>query len=93
MRYIVFKFLMAGIGWSSEATRALISIWGESDVQKSLDGVKRNKDIYQAVALQLQKLGYKWTWEQCRTKIKNLTQSYRKVKSIVQEVSSLVVSC
>ena len=24
-------------------------------------------------------MGYSWTWEQCRTKIKNLTQNYRKV--------------
>lgn len=66
-------------GWSHDATRALISIWGESDVQEKLDGVKRNKDIYLNVSRKLQVMGYSWTWQQCRTKIKNLTQNYRKV--------------
>ncbi len=68
-------------GWYSEATRALINIWGQTDVQSKLDSVKRNKDIFLQVARDLQDLGYHWTWEQCRTKIKNLTQKYRKVTS------------
>ena len=68
-----------GVGWSHDATRALISIWGESDVQEKLDGVKRNKDIYLKISMKLQEMGYSWTWQQCRTKIKNLTQNYRKV--------------
>ena len=38
------------VGWSSDATRALIGIWGESNVQEKLDGVKRNKDIYQDIS-------------------------------------------
>ncbi len=63
-------------GWDSEATRALINIWGQTDVQSKLDSVKRKQ-----VARDLQDLGYHWTWEQCRTKIKNLTQKYRKVTS------------
>lgn len=66
-------------GWSSEATRALIGIWGQADVQSKLDSVKRNKDIFQQIAKELADLGYSWTWQQCRTKIKNLTQAYRKV--------------
>ena len=55
-------------GWDSEATRA---VW---DVQSKLDSVKRNRDIFLKVSRDLQDLGYNWTWEQCRTKIKNLTQ-------------------
>lgn len=69
-------------GWSSEATRALINIWGETDVQGKLDSVKRNKDIFQQISRDLEALGYSWTWQQCRTKIKKLTQKYRKVKFI-----------
>ena len=69
----------ASAGWSHDATRALISTWGESNVQEKLDGVKRNKDIYQDISRQLQTLGYSWNWEQCRTTIKKRTQNYRKV--------------
>ena len=32
---------MAG-GWNSEATKALLGIWGDSSVQSQLDGVVRN---------------------------------------------------
>ena len=66
-------------GWSAEATRALLSVWGEQNIQSQLDGVVRNKVIYEKVAESLHELGYDFTWKQCRTKVKNLTQSYRKV--------------
>ena len=65
--------------WSAEATRALLSMWGEQNIQSQVDWVVRNKVIYEKVAENLHELGYDFTWKQCRTKVKNLTQSYRKV--------------
>ena len=70
---------MAGADWTAEETRTLISIWGQSQVQAQLDGVTRNRHIYEAIAREHVDAGYNRTWEQCRTKIKNLTQRYRKV--------------
>ena len=70
---------MAGPGWSASATRALIAVWREVDVQQKLDSVKRNKIIYEEIAEKMRE-GFKFTWEQCRTKAKNLTQRYRKVR-------------
>ena len=67
-------------GWWSDETRTLISIWGEQNVQTQLDSVKRNKDIYEKIAFELSNMGYTKTWKQCRVKVKNLTQKYRKVK-------------
>ena len=67
-------------GWLSDETRTLISIWGEQNVQTQLDSVKRNKDIYEKIAFELSNMGYTKTWKQCRVKVKNLTQKYRKVK-------------
>ncbi len=45
-----------------------------------LDGVARNRPIYEAIAREHADAGYDRTWQQCRTKIKNLQQCYRKVK-------------
>ena len=71
--------MMAGSGWSAEETRSLISLWGEANVQSQLDGVSRNRVIYERIARDMDSLGYERTWEQCRTKIKNLTQRYKKL--------------
>ena len=70
---------MAG-GWSDEATRALIEVWGDTNVQSQLDGFQRNQTIYERIAREMEKLGYTKTWMQCRTKVKNLTAHYRKVR-------------
>lgn len=73
---------MAG-EWSTAATRALISVWGAADVQAQLDGVLRNRSIYQNISRELLELGYDRTWEQCRTKVKNLVKRYRKVSCVL----------
>ena len=66
-------------GWDADATKALINIWGQENVQSQLDSVTRNRVIYEKIALRLEEEGYTRSWQQCRTKIKNLTQKYRKV--------------
>ena len=68
---------MAG-AWRDEETRALVGVWGAASVQEQLDGVVRNRIVYEYVAKMVE-LGYERTWQQCRTKIKNMTQRYRKV--------------
>ncbi len=69
-------------GWSVDETRALLGIWVATDIQSQLDGVARNRVVYQKIATALAELGYELTWQQCRTKIKNLTQKYRKVSVV-----------
>ena len=66
-------------GWSYDNTKVLITIWGQEDVQRQLDGIQRNRIVYQGVASELQKVGVEKTWQQCRTKINNITFRYRKV--------------
>ena len=73
-------------GWCAEETKALVGIWGEAEVQQALDGVVRNKTIYQKVATALNALGYEKNWQQCRTKVKNLVQRYKKVCVLVKQV-------
>ena len=67
-------------GWTYEQTRALISIWEQEDVQRELDGVARNRIIYERMSSELRELGVEKTWQQRRTKVKNLTFRYRKVQ-------------
>jgi len=55
---------MAG-SWSIEETKALIAIWGQENVQRQLDGVHRNCDIYQCITMELEDKGYAKTWQQC----------------------------
>ena len=55
-------------GWTYDQTKALISIWGQEDVQRELDGVIRNRTIYENVASELRKVEVEKTWQQCRSK-------------------------
>ena len=66
-----------GVGWRDDETKALIGLWG--DVQEELYAVTRNRVVYERVAVRMNELGFDRTWQQCRTKVKNLTQQYRKV--------------
>ena len=52
---------------------------GQENVQSQLDGVQRNRVIYERIANEMKTMGYCKSWQQCRTKIKNMTQKYRKV--------------
>ena len=36
--------------WTEEETRALVGVWGAEDVQSQLDGVARNKAIFEKIA-------------------------------------------
>ena len=58
--------MAAAVGWTTEETIALISMWGKANVQDQLDSAKRNRDIYERIALNLAELGYEKTWKQCR---------------------------
>ena len=65
--------------WTTEETRVLLKVWGDADIQSRFDGVVRNRHIYERIAENMKKLGYDRTWTQCKNKIKNIVQRYRKV--------------
>ena len=76
----ICAFTMAS-GWTAEMTRALVSVLGQANVQSELDGVVRNRTIFERISRELKEMGIHRTWQQCRTKVKNLTQKYRKVSN------------
>lgn len=69
-----------GYHWSDAETRALLTIWGEHDVQTALDGNFRNSHVYRDVAGRLGDMGYDRTPDQCRVRVKSLKRQYFQAK-------------
>ena len=67
----VWSVVKMAAGWTADETKGLIGIWGEEEVQNALDGVVRNKTIYQKIAAARARLGNAKSWQQCRTKVRN----------------------
>lgn len=63
--------------WTDQETLALIEIWGEEDVQRSLRGFVHNGYVYAEISERMQDLGYSKTPEQCRWKVKSLRNNFR----------------
>ena len=72
--------------WTVETTRALVNLHtGQANVQKQLKGVGRNRTTYEREAKELRELEYESACQQCHTKIKNLTQRYRKAIGVLRK--------
>ena len=69
-----------GSTWSDAEVSALITVWGEADVQEQLDGATRNQTIFANIAKKLEESGYDKDWQQCCAKITNLKAEYKKDK-------------
>ena len=69
-----------GSSWSDTEVTALISIWGDADIQEQLDGATRNRSIYEHISKKLHESGIEQDWQQCKAKIKNLKLDYKKIK-------------
>ena len=69
-----------GVVWADAEVRALIGFWGDSRIQAELDGAVRNKAIHEKIAMKMAEAGFNRDWKQCRAKIKNLKNDYKKIK-------------
>jgi hypothetical protein len=70
-----------GSASSDNEVSALITIWGDENIQDQLDGATRNKAIFETIAKKLQESGYNRDWQQCRAKLKNLKKlNTKKIK-------------
>ena len=68
---LLAKFAMAVTcaGWSNNETKALLGIWGASEVQSQLDGVVRNRTIYEKLLLSYVKLGSRREVSRCTSNV------------------------
>lgn len=77
----------AGIRWSRQETRTLLSILGEAEYIQRLQTMHHNADVYQAVSKRMQQEGFRRTERQCRSKFKVLKALY--LKSYVAHATSM----
>ena len=57
-----------GCAWSEDEIKALLAVWGESNVQEELDGAVRNKTVFLNISKKMIELGHERDWQQCRVK-------------------------
>lgn len=77
----------AGIRWSRQETRTLLSILGEAEYIQRLHTMHHNADVYQAVSKRMQQEGFRRTERQCRSKFKVLKALY--LKAYVAHATSM----
>ena len=80
-------------GWSMDATQALIAIWGEQNIQQNLDGVTRNKTIFEKITAAMKEKEYDFNYKQCCTKVKNLKAKCNKVNDKRPRVKLRLAIC
>jgi hypothetical protein len=67
--------------WSEEECLALLSAWGDEEIQKKLRGTHKNSDVYKKMSCMMKKSGgFDRDWILCRTKVKHLKSEYKKYK-------------
>ena len=64
LNFKVFGSVMV-LGWSNEATKVLLTVWGVQNIQNQLDGVVRNKVGDVRVPTTIQERRYEFSWKQC----------------------------
>ena len=69
-----------GIGWTDTEIKALLATWGDERIQAELDGAVRNRSVFEKIAKAMSDAAHQRDWKQCRQKIKNLKNDYKKVK-------------
>ncbi|KAL2102750.1 hypothetical protein ACEWY4_001918 [Coilia grayii] len=67
--------------WSEPETLALIDIWGNKDVQRSLRGCIRNSHIFAEISDKMAAMGYPRTAEQCHKRVTKLRKTYRRCRN------------
>lgn len=65
---------------SAQQRGTFLGIISEERVQRELDGMVRNENVFQHVSERMAAEGFQRTSEQCRIKFKKLWSDYRKVK-------------
>lgn len=69
-----------GQTWTEDETLALLQLFRDEGFQQELEGVTRNKHIFQKLATKLINMGFNRDGEQCRTKLKNLKLQFNAVQ-------------
>ena len=64
-----------------EETKLLIALWSEEAVQHELNTMHNKKLVWDKISQRIADGGYSRSAKQCRVKINNLKQKYRKIRN------------
>ena len=67
------------VSWSNYEVLALLNIWADVEIQGQLDGMRRNKKVYNRISEMMASRGFVRSFVQCRNKIKWLKHEYKRV--------------
>ena len=68
--------------WGYYEAKCLVEVWADKEIQRQLSLMGRKQNIWENIAAKRNDNGYKRTASQCKTKIHNLEQKYKKVKNL-----------
>ena len=66
--------------WWFEETKLLIALWREEAVQHELNTMHKKKLVWDKISQGMADRAYSRSTQQCRVKINNLKQKYRKIR-------------
>ena len=64
------------VNWTNDKVATIIDIWANVEIQGQLDGMRRNKKVYERISEEMAARGFVRTFKQCRNKIKWLKHEY-----------------
>ena len=67
------------VNWTNDEVVTIIDIWANVEIQGQLDGMRRNKKVYERISEEMAARGFVRTFKQCRNKIKWLKHEYKRV--------------
>ena len=73
------KKTQINVNWTNYEVAAIIDIWATVEIQGQLDGMRRNKKVYERISEEMAARGFVRTFKQCRNKIKWLKHEYKRV--------------
>ncbi len=76
--------------WGVNETYKLLELWSKESVQSNLVSMKRNIDVYNQIASEMNGFGYQRTGFQCQSKIKKMKVVYRKLKARVDSNQPII---
>ncbi|EMP40792.1 Zinc finger and SCAN domain-containing protein 29 [Chelonia mydas] len=79
--------------WSNGEVLDLISVWGEEAVWSQLRSSRRNYDIFGQISRDMMERGYDQDTLQCRVKVKELWNAYRKAHKANSHSGAAPVIC
>ncbi|XP_061467631.1 serine/threonine-protein phosphatase 2A regulatory subunit B'' subunit gamma isoform X3 [Rhineura floridana] len=82
-----------GPTWSDEETRVLLGHWNTLLIQRRVQNMPTNSDLYAVLAKKMAEEGFLRTRIQCNNRIRDLHKAYRKAKDAMGKAGAIPVRC